>query len=231
MLARQINVWYNHAKQRSGHEDFHKRALRAANYDRYSRARAANHERKRTCRAARRSPSNMPRPSSARFPAQGCSSAAAAKRAVTCFRKAPMPSPRAISCARAKALSQRSRACPSPSIPVRARRAVKRFRSGARSIGISPDFAIPFPFPPSSRANFCRKNFIFYSYMYDRKTGENMSYRFETLQVHAGQEQPDPATGARAVPHLCRARLSCSATATARRRALRSKRAAIFTGG
>ena len=27
-----------------------------------------------------------------------------------------------------------------------------------------------------------------------------MSYRFETLQVHAGQEQPDPATGARAVP-------------------------------
>ena len=26
------------------------------------------------------------------------------------------------------------------------------------------------------------------------------TYRFETLQVHAGQEQPDPATGARAVP-------------------------------
>ena len=25
-------------------------------------------------------------------------------------------------------------------------------------------------------------------------------YRFETLQIHAGQEQPDPATGARAVP-------------------------------
>lgn len=25
-------------------------------------------------------------------------------------------------------------------------------------------------------------------------------YRFETLQLHAGQEQPDPATGARAVP-------------------------------
>ncbi|MDR0447234.1 MAG: PLP-dependent transferase, partial [Treponema sp.] len=25
-------------------------------------------------------------------------------------------------------------------------------------------------------------------------------YRFETLQVHAGQEKPDPATGARAVP-------------------------------
>ena len=26
------------------------------------------------------------------------------------------------------------------------------------------------------------------------------NYRFETLQLHAGQEQPDPATGARAVP-------------------------------
>ena len=25
-------------------------------------------------------------------------------------------------------------------------------------------------------------------------------YRFETLQLHAGQEEPDPATGARAVP-------------------------------
>ena len=28
----------------------------------------------------------------------------------------------------------------------------------------------------------------------------NQTYRFETLQLHAGQEQPDPATGARAVP-------------------------------
>jgi len=28
----------------------------------------------------------------------------------------------------------------------------------------------------------------------------NRNYRFETLQVHAGQETPDPATGARAVP-------------------------------
>ena len=26
------------------------------------------------------------------------------------------------------------------------------------------------------------------------------AYRFETLQVHAGQEHPDPATDARAVP-------------------------------
>jgi len=28
----------------------------------------------------------------------------------------------------------------------------------------------------------------------------NKNYKFETLQVHAGQEKPDPATGARAVP-------------------------------
>ena len=26
------------------------------------------------------------------------------------------------------------------------------------------------------------------------------TYRFETLQLHVGQEQPDPATGSRAVP-------------------------------
>lgn len=30
--------------------------------------------------------------------------------------------------------------------------------------------------------------------------GENKWLRFETLQIHAGQEEPDPATGARAVP-------------------------------
>lgn len=30
--------------------------------------------------------------------------------------------------------------------------------------------------------------------------GENKRLRFETLQIHAGQEEPDPATGARAVP-------------------------------
>ena len=29
---------------------------------------------------------------------------------------------------------------------------------------------------------------------------EKQKYAFETLQVHAGQEQPDPATDARAVP-------------------------------
>lgn len=33
--------------------------------------------------------------------------------------------------------------------------------------------------------------------MHDKET---LSPRFETLQVHAGQEEPDPATGARAVP-------------------------------
>ena len=28
----------------------------------------------------------------------------------------------------------------------------------------------------------------------------NNNYRFETLQLHVGQEQPDPATDSRAVP-------------------------------
>ena len=28
----------------------------------------------------------------------------------------------------------------------------------------------------------------------------NRTYKFETLQLHVGQEQPDPATDARAVP-------------------------------
>ncbi len=32
------------------------------------------------------------------------------------------------------------------------------------------------------------------------KEEKDMSYRFETLQLHVGQEQPDPATDARAVP-------------------------------
>ena len=29
---------------------------------------------------------------------------------------------------------------------------------------------------------------------------EGKAYHFETLQLHVGQEQPDPSTGARAVP-------------------------------
>ena len=29
---------------------------------------------------------------------------------------------------------------------------------------------------------------------------EKKQYKFETIQVHAGQEEPDSATGARAVP-------------------------------
>src|SRR5690606_13228736 len=32
------------------------------------------------------------------------------------------------------------------------------------------------------------------------KSKKERKYKFETLQVHAGQELPDPATGARAVP-------------------------------
>ena len=35
----------------------------------------------------------------------------------------------------------------------------------------------------------------------ERKEDRKMSeYKFETLQLHVGQEQPDPATDARAVP-------------------------------
>ena len=33
-----------------------------------------------------------------------------------------------------------------------------------------------------------------------KKTYQNRSLKFETIQLHAGQELPDPATGARAVP-------------------------------
>lgn len=57
-----------------------------------------------------------------------------------------------------------------------------------------------------------------------------MSYRFETLQVHAGQEQPDPATGARAVPIYASTSFVFSDCDSAEA-ALRSKRAATFTGG
>ena len=37
---------------------------------------------------------------------------------------------------------------------------------------------------------------------------EDRKFKFETLQLHVGQEQPDPATDARAVPiyqtlHMC----------------------------
>ena len=31
-------------------------------------------------------------------------------------------------------------------------------------------------------------------------SNQERKLRFETLQLHAGQEEPDPATGARAVP-------------------------------
>ena len=33
-------------------------------------------------------------------------------------------------------------------------------------------------------------------------TEANKKYRFETLQLHVGQEQADPATDSRAVPFL-----------------------------
>lgn len=33
-----------------------------------------------------------------------------------------------------------------------------------------------------------------------KRTREERAFKFETLQLHVGQEQPDPVTGARAVP-------------------------------
>lgn len=33
-----------------------------------------------------------------------------------------------------------------------------------------------------------------------RQKREHRQFRLETIQLHAGQEQPDPATGSRAVP-------------------------------
>ena len=35
---------------------------------------------------------------------------------------------------------------------------------------------------------------------YDERGITMSNYKFETLQLHVGQEQPDPATDARAVP-------------------------------
>ena len=36
--------------------------------------------------------------------------------------------------------------------------------------------------------------------MSEKITRENRKFKFETLQLHVGQEQPDPVTDARAVP-------------------------------
>lgn len=37
-------------------------------------------------------------------------------------------------------------------------------------------------------------------YNHEQKTRAERNLKFETLQLHVGQENPDPATGARAVP-------------------------------
>ena len=37
-------------------------------------------------------------------------------------------------------------------------------------------------------------------YYMSKKTRADRSFKFETLQLHVGQEQADPATDARAVP-------------------------------
>ena len=52
--------------------------------------------------------------------------------------------------------------------------------------------------------------------MTDIRNSQNWS--FETKQVHIGQEQPDPATGARAVPIYASAS-SCLMTVSMRRTA------------
>ena len=54
---------------------------------------------------------------------------------------------------------------------------------------------------------------------------EQQKYAFETLQVHAGQEQPDPATDARAVPIYLTVVLRVHSDARHRRRPLRPDRA------
>ena len=36
--------------------------------------------------------------------------------------------------------------------------------------------------------------------MGEKITRENRKFKFETLQLHVGQEEPDPVTDARAVP-------------------------------
>ena len=42
---------------------------------------------------------------------------------------------------------------------------------------------------------------------------KDRKFKFETLQLHVGQEQPDPVTDARAVP-IYQTLLMCSATAS-----------------
>ena len=54
--------------------------------------------------------------------------------------------------------------------------------------------------------------------MTDIRNSQNWS--FETKQVHIGQERPDPATGARAVPIYASSILSCLMTVSMRRTVL-----------
>lgn len=56
------------------------------------------------------------------------------------------------------------------------------------------------------------------------------AYRFETLQLHVGQEQADPATDARAV-RFTRHPHTCSMTAKTQRQDSRFQQGAIYTEG
>ena len=58
---------------------------------------------------------------------------------------------------------------------------------------------------------------------------KDRNFKFETLQLHVGQEAPDPATGARAVPIY--ASSSYLMTAHMRRHVLICQMQAIFTAG
>ena len=49
--------------------------------------------------------------------------------------------------------------------------------------------------------------------MSEKITRENRKFKFETLQLHVGQEKPDPVTDARAVP-IYQTSSMYSATAT-----------------
>ena len=49
-------------------------------------------------------------------------------------------------------------------------------------------------------SSFAGQNIGTYKQIKKKGVFEMSNYKFETLQLHAGQEKPDPATDARAVP-------------------------------
>ena len=49
-----------------------------------------------------------------------------------------------------------------------------------------------------------------------KKTRAERNFKFETLQLHVGQEKPDPVTGARAVPRCPKCMECCKTQAPER---------------